>query len=284
MVTLQPHGDHPPFFCLPGISGSVIHLYNLARQVGTRRPFLGLRCDPNAPLTATLPQIAARYTEAILAHQPAGPYYLGGYSFGAMVAYEVARQLLEQGHEIGLLAIIDQCRPGRQLNLGRVLAALPHILGAIPQRLRDELAEVPLGDRLRHLKRLGLRWSKTAFGYRAPAASVFNLSAAEPEIIERYDANLRALYAYQPGRLRASLTLFRAETQLLSHLALDSTLGWSDLTEGNVTVCIVPGNHYTITTEPLLLQLADAQSAKHHAVLGASRSQQQKVPSLQPKR
>ena len=276
VVTLQAHGDLPPFFCLPGISGSAIHLYNLARQLGTHRPFLGLRCDPDAPLTETLPQIAARYTEAILAHQPAGPYYLGGYSFGAMVAYEVARQLLEQGHEIGLLAIIDQCRPGRQLTLGRALAALPHILGAIPQRLRDELAEVPLADRLRHFKRLALRWLKAAFGYRAPAASMFNLSAAEPELIERYDANLRALYAYQPRRLRASLTLFRAETQLLSHLALDSTLGWSDLVEGKVTVCVVPGNHYTITTEPLVWHLAEALSAELDATQWSSRSQRQK--------
>jgi thioesterase domain-containing protein len=46
------------------------------------------------------------------------------------------------------------------------------------------------------------------------------------------------------------LTLFRAETQLLASLALDSTLGWSDLVDGKVSVRVVPGNHHTMTTEP----------------------------------
>ena len=269
VVTLQPHGDLPPFFCLHGVGGDVIHLYNLARQMGTHRPFLGLRRDPGAPLTETLPQIAARYVAAMLAHQPAGPYYLGGHSFGATVAYEVARQLVEQGHEIGLLAIIDQRRPGWQFTLGKALPALHHILGAIPQRLRDELVQAPPGDRLRHFRRLALRWTKASFGYRERAASMFNLSGDEPELIERYDANLRAIRAYRPGRLRASLTLFRAETQLLSNLALDSTLGWSDLVEGKVSVCIVPGNHHTMATEPLVRHLAEALSAELDAAQGA---------------
>jgi len=81
---------------------------------------------------------------------------------------------------------------------------------------------------------------------------MLNFSGDEPELIEQFDANLRAIRAYRPGRLRASLTLFRADTQLLSNLALDSTLGWSDLVEGKVCVRIVPGNHHTMTTEPLV--------------------------------
>jgi thioesterase domain-containing protein len=181
----------------------------------------------------------------------------------------VARQLEEQGHEIGLLAIIDQRRPGWRLTLGEALPVVHHILGAIPQRLREELAQAPPGDRLRHFQRLALRWSKSAFGYRERAASMFNLSGDEPELIERYDANLRAIRAYRPGRLRASLTLFRAETQLLSNLALDSTLGWSDLVEGKVRVRIVPGNHNTMATEPLVRHLAEALSAELDAAQGA---------------
>ena len=72
---------------------------------------------------------------------------------------------------------------------------------------------------------------------------MFELSGNKPEQIERYDANISAIRAYQPGRLRASLVLFRAETQLLSHLAVDFTLGWGELVEGGVWVCIVPGDH-----------------------------------------
>ena len=255
IVALQPHGDLPPFFCLHGVGGDVLHLYNLAMQMGSRRPFLGVRRDPNAPLTDTLPQIAGRYVEAILAEQPSGPDYLGGHSFGATAAYEVARQLVEQGHEIGLLVIIDQRRPGWRLTFGKALPVMHRILGAIPQRMRDEWVHAPQRDRLRHFWRLAVRWSKAVFGYRERAASMFIFRGDEKELIGRYDAHLRAIRSYQAGPLRASLTLIRAETQLLSHLALDSTLGWKDFVEGEVRVRIVPGDHHTMATEPLVSSL-----------------------------
>ncbi len=266
VVALQPHGNFPPFFCVPGIGGDLIQLHRLAMLMGTQRPFLGLRRSSDAPVTESFNQIAARYVEAILAHQPAGPYYLGGHSFGAVVAYEVARQIEEKGHEIGLLAILDQRRPGWRFTLGKAVPVLHHILGAI--RLREELAKAPRGARLRQLLRIALRWSKAAVGYRERAVSMFNLSGYEPEVIERSEANLRAFRAYRPGRLRASLTLFRAESQPLSHLALDSTLGWSYLVEGKIRVRIVPGNHHTIRTEPLVRHLAEALLAELDAAQG----------------
>ena len=111
VVALQPLGHLPPFFCVHGIGGDVLHLHRLALHMGTDRPFFGLRRTPEARLTDTINQIAARYVAAMLRYQPVGPFYLGGHSFGAMVAYEMALQLVKQGHEIGLLAIIDQQRP-----------------------------------------------------------------------------------------------------------------------------------------------------------------------------
>lgn len=74
------------------------------------------------------------------------------------------------------------------------------------------------------------------------------------------DAHLRAMRDYKPKPLPVPITLIRANEQLLSHLALDSTLGWSDLTRGEVRVRIIPGNHIAITTEPLVRQLAKALS------------------------
>ena len=57
-------------------------------------------------------------------HQPIGPFYLGGHSYGAMVAYEMALQLVKQGHEIGLLAIIDQQKPGWRLKASNAIPAV----------------------------------------------------------------------------------------------------------------------------------------------------------------
>jgi amino acid adenylation domain-containing protein len=254
LVTLQPFGDLPPFFCVHGIGGDVLHLHRLAMHMGTTRPFLGLRRTPDASPTDTLNEMATRYVAAILRHQPSGPYYLGGTSFGATVAYEMAVQLLAQGHEIGRLVIIDQRRPGWRLTLRTALPAMHRILGHIPHRVRHELVKTRAADRVLHIQRTLLRWSKTAAGIRPDAASMFNLS--DPEQIAIFETNLRAIRSYCPTSAAVPITLFRAKSQLLSHLALDSSLGWRDFTRGDVRVHILPGDHESITAEPVVRQLA----------------------------
>jgi amino acid adenylation domain-containing protein len=262
VVTMQPTGDLPPFFCVHGAGDDVIHLYNLAMRMGTRRPFLGLRRGLGAPATETLEQIAAHHVAAMLVHQPAGPYYLGGHCFGATLAYEMARQLEEWGHEVGLIAIIDQKRSGWRLTLSNALPVLGRILGAVPKRFGEELARAPRGRRLRHSWRVLKRWSKTALGYRNDAAAMLELNAKKLGQIEPYETNISALRAYQPGKLRAPLVLFRPDTQPpnLSYLAAGFTLGWDELVEGGVRVRVVPGDHLSMITEPFVRHLAKALS------------------------
>jgi acyl carrier protein len=71
VVALQPLGRRPPFFCVHGIGGDVVHLHRLAVHMGTDRPFFGLRRTPQARHTDTISQLAARYVAAMLVHQPA---------------------------------------------------------------------------------------------------------------------------------------------------------------------------------------------------------------------
>jgi amino acid adenylation domain-containing protein len=254
LVTLQPFGDLAPFFCVHGIGGDVLHLHRLAMHMGTTRPFLALRRTPDVGPTDTLNEMAARYVAAMLRHQPSGPFYLGGASFGATLAYEMAVQLLAQGHEVGRLVIIDQRRPGWRLTWRNALPAMHRILGHIPLRLRNELAKIPATDQLQHIQRTLLRWSKTAVGIRPDAASLFDLS--DPKQIAVFDANLRALRSYHSSSAPVPISLFRAKVQLLSHLALDHSLGWRDFTKDDVRVHILPGDHNSITVEPIVRQLA----------------------------
>jgi amino acid adenylation domain-containing protein len=271
VVALQPLGHRPPFFCVHGIGGDVVHLHRLAVHMGTARPFFGVRQVPEARLADSIRKIAACHVVAMLAHQPVGPFYLGGYSFGAIVAYEMAYQLVEQGHEIGLLAILDQRKPGWRLTARNALPVLHRILARIPGRIRDELAQDSSTNRFRRIGRLLSSWSKTAVGYRANAVSMFDLDPSETEQILLSDANLRAMRDYKPMPLPVPITLFRANVQLLSHLALDSTLGWSDVAKSEVRVRIVPGKHISITTEPLVRQLAKILSDELDAAQEASR-------------
>jgi len=282
VVALQASGDLPPFFCVHGIGGDVLHLHRLAIHMGNDRPFLALRRPSNARLTDSISDMAARYVAAMLVHQPTGPFYLGGHSFGAMIAYEMASQLVAQGHEVGLVAIIDQRLPGFRLTARNALPVLPRIIAGLPNHLRTELAQVPRAERISHLPRILRRWSRAARGIRPGAADMFDLSNREPGQISLYEAHIRELRAYQPRRSTVPTTLIRAAVQLpLSHLAMDESLGWSNLVGSDVRVHIVPGNHGSIMTEPLVRQLAKTLVDELDAAQGmASRRRSSVTPMV----
>ncbi|MCB0167720.1 MAG: amino acid adenylation domain-containing protein, partial [Anaerolineae bacterium] len=110
LASIQPNGSRPPFFCVPGVGSDMFYLYHLARSMNTEHPFMGLQAkglDGVTPPYMTIEAIAAYYLEAIQQVQPTGPYYLGGYSFGGKVAFEMAQQLLQQGQHVAVLAILD---------------------------------------------------------------------------------------------------------------------------------------------------------------------------------
>ena len=263
VVALQPLGDLPPFFCVHGVGGDVLHLHRLATHMGTERPFFGLRRTADDPLTDSMEQIASRYVAAVLAHQPTGPFYLGGHSFGAIVAYEMASQLTAQGHEIGLLAIIDQNKPGWRLTPGTAVPALYRVLANIPRSLRDAIAQASGANRLQKALSVVLRWSRAALGVRENAVAIFGINESETEVISLFEAHLRALREYQAPQSRAMpIALFRADVPLMSHAAMDPMLGWTDLTKCKVRLRTVPGNHLSMTTEPLVRQLANALSVE----------------------
>src|SRR2546423_13883615 len=86
----------------------------LARCIGTDRPFYGLQAtgvNGQGNRFARIEEMAAYYIETIRAVQPAGPYLLGGWSFGGVVAFEMARQLNQQSRQIAHLALFDTWAP-----------------------------------------------------------------------------------------------------------------------------------------------------------------------------
>jgi non-ribosomal peptide synthetase component F/thioesterase domain-containing protein/acyl carrier protein len=114
LVPIQPAGAGRPFFCVhPG--GGIVYCYQeLARRLGTDQPFYGLQAsglDAGTEPFDRIEPMAARYIAAVRAVQPAGPYRLGGWSLGGLVAYEMACQLRAQGEEVSELVIFDTPAP-----------------------------------------------------------------------------------------------------------------------------------------------------------------------------
>lgn len=110
VVALQSSGAKPPFFFLHvHIEGGAFYCFTLANVLGSDQPFYvlepysfdGLRVPP------TPEAMAADYIRSLRSVQPQGPYFLGGFCGGGLLAFEVARQLRAQGQEVSLLVLIE---------------------------------------------------------------------------------------------------------------------------------------------------------------------------------
>ena len=93
-----------------GAGGNVLNLWGLARLLPSDRPVIGVLAkgaDGNEPPLDSIEDMAALYVRAIRTHQPHGPYLLGGYSGGGMIALEMARILAAEGDRAGLVVLFD---------------------------------------------------------------------------------------------------------------------------------------------------------------------------------
>ncbi|HYX25875.1 MAG TPA: amino acid adenylation domain-containing protein, partial [Thermoanaerobaculia bacterium] len=109
LVAIQQDGTQTPFFCVHPGGGNVFCYTALAYHLGPDRPFYGLQARGREageePLTAVA-EMAALYLDAVRRAQPHGPYLLGGWSFGGLVAYEMAQRLTAAGEKVGVLALL----------------------------------------------------------------------------------------------------------------------------------------------------------------------------------
>ncbi|MFC7475489.1 AMP-binding protein [Dankookia sp. GCM10030260] len=258
LVALQPLGSEAPFFCVHSIGGGFLHLRHLARHMGEERPFLVFRTRDGDSIAETVEQMAARYLRALRERQPHGPYLIGGYSFGAVVAYEMACQLLDQGEAIGLLAVLDARWPGWTPSWRTLPAAASLWLRNLPGFVADEAGHFTLprlaGQVRRTLRGLGRRLARR----QRDVASVLDLRLFDPRHHAMLDAHLRAQDRYRPRRRPMPIAVFRAAVQPVRGLAGDRALGWGTVAASGAMVDVVPGNHVSMIEEPRVAKLAAA--------------------------
>ena len=111
VVEVQPGApDRPRLFVVHDLHGSAYGLRHLAPALGADQPVWGFESpflEGRADGVTTLQDLGARYVQALLEVQPEGPYHLAGYSFGGVLAFEMALQLEQRGHEVAFLGIVD---------------------------------------------------------------------------------------------------------------------------------------------------------------------------------
>jgi thioesterase domain-containing protein len=226
--------------------------------------------DGSLPPQLSIQAMASRYLEELRRVQPNGPFLLGGWSMGGVVAFEMAQQLRSFGEEVALLALIDSRAPaGESSNVpdADLLHAFAVDLGVQPypsDTVVDDLSFT------RQLSRI-LSIAKEA-GKASPEITI----SAFRRFFEVFKTNLNAMRAYAPSMYAGRITIFRADGSLplkrrdrvnrffqtaaahrRGQVAVDKTMGWGKWAVGGVECYEVPGNHYTIVDEPGVETLAE---------------------------
>lgn len=155
LVAIQPEGPKPPFFCVHGVGGNVVGFHELAKRMKPDFPFYGFQSqglDGKSELFTTVQEMAAHYLEEIRTVQPKGPYHVGGFSMGGLVAYEMAQQLVASGEEVGLVVLFDTYATNPKSINESLKDLLLHPtwthIRQLPSELRKKIRRTWLGVRL----------------------------------------------------------------------------------------------------------------------------------------
>jgi len=268
LVPIRPEGGRPPFFCVHGITGDAVWFEYLVPYLDPDQPIWGLQSrglDGVQQPCTSIEEMAAHYISEIRALQPTGPYYLGGYSYGGSIAYEMARQLWEANQEVGLLVIIDHATPKSGYYDVRLSPALLWgMLRNFPYHLADFLRLRPdqilrrLARKARViLKRLSASLPRPARqGRGVDAKDLIDEAPHLPAHIQQLiEINFNAILRYDPRPYSGRVTLLRAKGERLvcSH---DYYMGWSRFAAGGVDVRLIPGSHLSLFKEPHIRRLA----------------------------
>ena len=218
---IQPEGERTPFFCVHGDEAN----YFIPRYLGNDQPFYAFFHQGEDGLAirfTSVKEIATHFISEMRSVRPRGPYLLSGFSFGGIVAFEMAQQLTAAGEEVALLALLDTYDPKEFM---RVMRDEAKWYEGLKKTVMRSLASwflkrgKPLPPKLRHFY-----------------------------IIDTYD---QAIRAYAPKNYSGAITVFKAERS-----AGANDMGWAQY--GHVDTVTVPGDHYSMIKEPDVRGLVNA--------------------------
>jgi thioesterase domain-containing protein/acyl carrier protein len=256
LVAIKPRGERPPFFVVHPVGGNVLCYLDLAHHLAPEQPLYALQTPDDfgagsgggRRLRVSLEEMAACYVRELRRAQPQGPYRLGGWSMGGLIAFEMARQLERGGHPLDLVALIDALPPPverlppaaeEELVAGFALD-LARLLGREAAISPEELRRLPAQEKLTYAAGL--------------LPEGFGLAQIEP-LFETFAANLQASRSYVPGPYSGSVSLWFSE-QTVSVVSPELLDGWSRLVRGGIEVSTLPGDHYGLLRRPQVGLLA----------------------------
>ncbi|WP_408890509.1 non-ribosomal peptide synthase/polyketide synthase [Myxococcus faecalis] len=264
-VTLQSEGTGTPVFFVHAVGGAVGPYRLLSRWMGAGRPVYAFQSpglDGAEPPLEHMDALVRRYVAALRAVRPEGPYVLGGWSMGGVVAFEMARELERQGQRVEQLILLDSFAstdelltqgPDDALLLAGMAMDLARTAGVESTLRPESLAGLSEDEQLARV----IAYARES-GWLPPEVQDSDLRAWRD--VTR--ANLRVLSTFRPGAYGGPVLLLRAKDAKRER-SVEPTHGWSRyVAPEQLEVEDVPGTHYTLLHAPHVQALA-ARIVKH---------------------
>jgi thioesterase domain-containing protein/acyl carrier protein len=249
LVPIKPQGTKTPLYIVHGAGFNVLIFNALSKRVAADQPVYGLQAkglDGIEEPSESVEDMAAHYVAAITAANPHGPYALAGYSYGGIVAFEMARQLMAAGKRVKFLGVFDTYAersdyydPWLRKQLKRSALLIKRLLYSL----------VVLKNSPREAIRLKMQSLRRATVERlkySPAEQYERING-HPHKLGLVNALAQRKFRLQPQDI--AVHVFRSKERL--YYVEDFThLGWKEFALAGVKTYDLPGNHFHMFAPP----------------------------------
>ncbi len=257
------NGSKPSIFFMHSEGGNVLEYWPLSNYFSPDQGVYALQAkglEGEAVVSQTVEEMAGNFLSEIERIQKKGPFYLGGYCLGGLVAYEMARQLIDRGEKVNFLALISARTPA-YLRMGSSNATmLKRFAGRLSERVRlecDNLSHLNWNQKYNYLRERLMRFNnlvqvnceiqlERVFSKFSPNANWHSRDYILYQSVQNQD---HAFMNYDPKPCSTSAVMFRVKNNP-SFFVEDDLLGWSKLVQGDIRTFEVDCFHKNIMKEP----------------------------------
>jgi amino acid adenylation domain-containing protein len=260
LVSIQRAGDYNPLFLVHGAGGNVLLYKDLASRLGPRQPVYGLQSkglDGDGEYLERFEEMAEHYINELRKVQPSGPYQLGGYCLGGVIAFEMAQQLIKSGDSISLLALLETYNIRSSHATTNLALRFRHIQQNLSFHIGN-LRALTAKNQLVFLREKAKVARRRARRFLAPVLfsgkKIRDFSSGMPHI-PLTKINDDALARYEPKPFPGRIVLIRPRGLFRGYE--DPEFGWGGLAEKGVEVVEVPVYPRGMLIEPYVGLLAE---------------------------
>ena len=259
-VLLKPGAGRKPLYFVHPPSGSLYCYRQLIRNLRYDGPLYGLEGAENPgpdALASSIQDMALIYADAISELQTEGTIDLAGWSLGGLIAYELAQQLVMRARDVGMLYLLDTAMPGpvaKPVEVTEALLAREFMLGVVLTHADDTYR------RLERIQSIPYQGFKDLVRRSLDEGLLQGIGASEDLTtlslrFETFKKSVLISLAYDPAPYKGVVTLVQPH-QGSSTECNDRAARLKNLVHGSLTVKKAPGNHYTMLTEPHVIELS----------------------------